>query len=229
MEHEKKEPTLYTPVFRSGHNLSFLLSGEYFNWVLSPSTLISQLQSFESFSTSTVNIGLFVKYTYHINIVKNSGFFIGTTTGILGNTMHNHKLQQGLAIAFPSLLTGLVLNVRPAMRILAALEYGALWYPNMNTLAIPKDSREPQMFKQISPVPDMFSIFAGMDYFYKKNKAFTLNIGWRYQTLTPLHNGSSNIYLNTLSLKNNSSFLQFGVTLLVGDLSETLQNIFSSK
>lgn len=55
-----------------------------------------------------------LRYVYHINIVYNFGFFVGTTTGILMDPGNYGNLNLRYGFAFPSILGGLSLNLGKA-------------------------------------------------------------------------------------------------------------------
>ncbi|RDB36208.1 hypothetical protein [Spirobacillus cienkowskii] len=207
----------YVPVFRSGHNLSIFYSAEYSKWDVSQKISSSSNQKISAFQSHAINSGLFLRYSYHINLISRFGFFVGTTTGFLTdfNLGSNTRLLQSHGYLFPSILGGLTYNLAKS-RILAGIEYSAVWYKFMNV------KTDADIVKNISPVPDMICIFLGLDYFFKKNKAFSFQSGWRLQQITPLNNNSSATYLNTLSIKNNSYFAGFGITFQIGDINSII-------
>lgn len=198
----------YVPVFRAGHNLSFFYSAEYSTWTIDQDATSVESEKIKPLSQTGVNSGVFVRYAYHINIVSNFGFFVGTTAGALVDMGTYGRLKQGYGFAFPTILAGLTLNLGQSFRFFSGAEYGATWYPEMTI------TTDRGIAKVIGPVPEMYSVFGGVDYFFSKNKAFLFQMGWRNQTVSNLNNASS---LNTLSIQNNSYFAQAGLTLQVGD------------
>ena len=213
----------YIPIFRSGHSVSFLYSAEYSTWMVNQNSAATSQETITPFSKSSMNSAFFIRYAYHINIVSNFGFFVGTTAGTIIDMGSYGNLKQSYGIAFPTIMTGLSLNLGQNFRILTGAEYGATWYPEMT---ITTDSG---ISKTIAPVPDMFSVFGGFDYFFTRNKAFTFQLGWRYQEVTPLNNNSSGTYLNSLSIQNNSYFAQIGLTVQIGDINQAITSVIPIK
>lgn len=213
----------YIPVFRSGHNLSFLLSGEYSTWNFNQMSASSNQNKISNFSNTGANAAFYLRYAYHINIISFLGFFIGTTAGMLSEVEPYGKLKQGYGVLFPTLLGGLVVNMGQHFRMLSGFEYGATWYPEM------KITTNSGNEKLISPVPDMFSAFAGFDYFVTRNKAITFQGGWRKQALITLNNGSSNTYLNTIGLENESYFVALGLTIQIGDFNQAINSVLPKR
>lgn len=213
----------YIPIFRSGHNLSILYSAEYSTWTVNQNFGLEGQEKISPFSRTEMNSALFVRYAYHINIVSVFGFFVGTTAGVFANTGSYGQLKQSYGFEFPTIMAGLSLNFGQSFRLLGGAEYGATWYPEM---AITTDSG---VSKTIAPVPDMFSVFGGIDYFFSKNKAITFQLGWRTQEVTPLNNDSSGTYLNSLSIHNESYFAQVGLTLQIGDINQAISSVLPLK
>lgn len=209
----------YIPIFRSGHNLSILYSTEYSTWRVSQNVSSTSDEKISSINESRVNAAFFVRYSFHVNVINNFGFFLGTTSGIIIDIENYGNLKQGYGIAFPSLLGGLALNLGQKFRILSGAEYGANWYPDME---ITTDSGHGKI---IAPVPNMFSVFAGLDYFFTKNKAFTFQLGWREQRVVALNSNSRNTYLNSLSIQNSSYFAQIGLSLQIGDINQAITSV----
>ncbi|WGL60645.1 hypothetical protein QEJ31_03385 [Pigmentibacter sp. JX0631] len=213
----------YVPDFRAGHNLSLLLSGEYSTWNFHQNSASSNQNVISDFSKTGGNAAFYLRYAYHINIISFFGFFIGTTAGILSEVESYGKLSQGYGVLFPTLLGGLVANMGQHFRLLSGFEYGATWYPEM------KITTNSGNDKMISPVPDMFSAFVGLDYFVTRNKAITFQGGWRKQSLIILNNGSSNTYLNTIGLENESYFVALGLTLQIGDFNQAISSVLPKR
>lgn len=209
----------YIPVFRSGHNLSILASGELSTWSFKQNSYATNQDAISPFSNTGSNAALYLRYAYHINIISFFGFFIGTTAGVIAEVEPYGKLKQGYGFLFPTLLGGLVANIGQHFRLLTGIEYGATWYPEMKLVT--NSGKE----KLISPVPDMYSLFAGVDYFVTKNKAITVQGGWRKQTLVSLNNSSSNTYLNTIELENESYFVALGLTIQIGDFNQAINSV----
>ena len=139
----------------------------------------------------------------------------------MGSTYGN--LRQGYGFSFPTMLSGLTLNVGQNFRLLSGAEYGANLYPSMSI------TTNSGVQNTIAPVPDMFSVFVGGDYFFKRNKAFSLQLGWRRQNVTTLNNNSSGTYLNLLSIHNDSYFMQIGLTFQIGDINKAITNVLPVK
>lgn len=213
----------YIPIFRSGHNLTILYSFEYSRWTVKQESVPIDQEKISPLSKTGMNSYLFIRYAYHINIVYNFGFFVGTTAGVITDMGTYGKLKQSYGLAFPTIMSGLSLNLGQNFRILGGIEYGATWYPEMEM------TTDSGVVKTIAPVPDMFSVFGGIDYFFSKNKAFTFQLGWRSQNVITLSNNSSAMYLNTLSIKNNSYFAQIGLTLQIGDINQAITSVLPMK
>jgi hypothetical protein len=213
----------YIPIFRSGHSITFLYSAEYSTWAVNQNTAATRQEKISSFSHTDMNSAFFIRYAYHINIISNFGFFIGTAAGAIIDMGSYGNLNQSYGFAFPTIMGGLSLNLAQNYRILSGAEYGATWYPEMSITSTSGVS------KTIAPVPDMFSIFGGIDYFFSKNKAINFQLGWRHQEITPLNNNSSGTYLNSLTIKNDSYFAQVGLTLQIGDINQAIKSVLSIK
>lgn len=209
----------YVPVFRAGHSLSLLMSGEYTTWEFQQSSAATNQDKISPFNNSGANAAFYVRYAYHINIISFFGFFIGTTAGAMLEVEPFGSLKQSYGFLLPTLLGGLVANIGHNARILAGIEYGATWYPEMKLITDTDQS------KTIAPVPDMYTVFGGLDYFVTWNKAFTFQTGWRKQILGTLNNNSSNTYLNTISLKNESYFIALGFTVQIGDFNQAFNSV----
>ncbi|APJ04420.1 hypothetical protein AXG55_11080 [Silvanigrella aquatica] len=209
----------YIPIFRSGHNLSILYSFEYSTWSLNQTSSASSQDTISPLVNSGINSLFLLRYAYHINIVSNFGFFVGTTAGFIIDMGNYGNLRQGYGFSFPTMLGGLSLNLGQNFRLLSGAEYGANWYPAMS---ITTDARVPNT---IAPVPDMFAVFGGMDYFFQKDKAFSFQLGWRHQNITPLNNNASGTYLNTLKIYSDSYFAQLGLTLQIGDINQAITSV----
>ncbi len=209
----------YVPDFRAGHNLALFYSAEYSNWTLKQNSTSVESEKIKPLSQTAVNSGFFIRYSYHINIISNFGFFVGTTTGLLIDMTSYGQLKQGYAVAFPTIMAGLALNIGQKFRIFSGAEYGAIWYPEMSI------TTDMGTAKVIAPVPDMYSVFGGFDYFFAKDKSLLFQMGWRRQNVMNLNNGSSNTYLNTLSIENNSYFAQFGVIFQIGDINQAIGSV----
>lgn len=219
----------FTPNFRSGHNLSLFLSGEYTTWGANqasvPSTPSNTSDTPEQINDKvkavTIDaaqgnkavIALFFRYSYHINIISSFGFFVGSTVGILasnGSYGAQKNFYPGYGISFPTVLGGLVQGIGQNFRILSGIEYGAVWFPKMRIYT------QSGIEKDLSPVPDMFGFFGGIDNFLSRNTAISLNVGYR-QIHNPCLNACSNsLYLNSLSITNKSYYTQLGITWLLG-------------
>lgn len=176
-----------------------------------------------SFSKTGVIPGFMLRYVYHINIVYNFGFFVGTTTGILMDPGNYGNLYLRYGIALPTILGGLSLNLGQSFRLLGGAEYGAIWYPEMT---ITTDSGTT---KVLGAVPDMFAIFGGVDYFFSRNRAFSFQVGWRHQKKTPLNDGSSGTYLNTLTIASDAYYAQMGLTFQIGDIYDAITSVIPTK
>ncbi len=213
----------YIPIFRSGHNVTFLYSAEYSTWTLNQNSAATSQEKISALSQTTMNSAFFIRYAYHINIVSNFGFFVGTTAGAMIDMGNSGRLKQSYGFAFPTIMGGLSLNLGQNYRLLSGAEYGATWYPEMT---ITTDSG---ISKTIAPVPDMFTVFGGLDYFFSKNKAFTFQLGWRSQEITSLNNNSSGTYLNSLTIQNNSYFTQIGLTIQIGDINQVITSVLPIK
>ncbi|WP_186647291.1 hypothetical protein [Fluviispira vulneris] len=210
-QEDTEENTLYTPTFRSGHTLSLLSSWERSTWHLNQ-TQSSSFGNISPISETRMGIALYFRYAYHINIVSNFGFFLGSTTGVIFPTTDYGNLKPGVGIAFPTALVGLSLNLKKQYRLFTGAEYGANWYPDMIVITDNGASRA------LAPVPDMLSFFGGLDYFYKKSLAFSFQSGYRITILRCTNNCSSTSFLNTLSISNQSVFVQLGLTWQVSEI-----------
>ncbi len=221
----------FLPNFRSGHNLSLFLSGEYTTWNANQtpdSSNPDNAVTVDPAQESKAVMALFFRYTYHVNIISSFGFFVGSTAGFLvsnGNYGKENNFYPGYGIAFPTVLGGLVQGLGQDFRLLAGIEYGAVWFPQMKIYSHSKDPNDPTKIitaeKDLSPAPDMVSIFVGLDNFLTRNTALSFNVGYRQIKNPCLNRCSSSIYLNSLSLTSNSYYTQIGVTWLVGTTLST--------
>ena len=217
----------FFPSFRSGHNLSLFLSAEYTTWRANQSLVPSnpgdtddQIRSvtINSAQESKPVLALFFRYAYHINIISSFGFFVGSTIGLFssnGSYGKQKNFYPGYGIAFPTVLGGLVQGIGQDFRLMTGIEYGAVWFPQMKIFTQSNEE------KGLSPAPDMFGIFVGVDNFLTRNTALSFNVGYRQVTNPCLNNCSSSIYLNSLSLTSKSYYTQLGVTWLVGEFTVT--------
>ncbi|KAB8029794.1 hypothetical protein [Fluviispira multicolorata] len=212
---ETEENTSYTPVFRSGHTLSLLTSWDHSTWNVSQNSA-SSFGTISSLSETRLGVGLYLRYAYHINIVSNFGFFLGTTAGLLLPVSNYGSLKPVYGYAFPTVMGGLSLNFSQNYRLLTGAEYGAAWFPDM-TILTDTTSTAASTSRALAPVPDVFSYFVGLDYFYKKNLALSFQTGYRLTKITCLNNCSSTSFLNTLSINNKSIFAQLGLTFQVSE------------
>jgi hypothetical protein len=215
----------FLPSFRSGHNISLLLSEEYSHWSLNqthlnyaPGANQSNLSSIviDPAEESKLISAFFFRYSYHINILSGFGFFVGSTVGFFlsnGNYGASQNFYPGFGVSFPTVMGGLVQNIGQKFRILSGIEYGAAWFPKMHVLTQSGDS------KNLAPVPDMASFYVGLDHFYSNNKAMSLYSGYRQILNTCLSNCSTSLYLNSLNIKDKSIYVQFGLTWIVGSLN----------
>lgn len=226
---KNQEPSqyIYTPSFRSGHNLGILFSTEYTNWSanqkVKPSlnennnTKITDL-TIDPAQSNNIVFALFFRYTYHINIISNFGFFLGSTSGFIfpnGSYGDKDNFYPGFGIALPTALVGLTLGVSQNMRLLSGAEYGAIWYPTM-TIHTQSPSN---IQKDLAAVPHALSAFIGIDNFLTRNTALTFNVGFRKTWVPCIDNCNSTVYLNTLEIESKSYFAQLGINWVVGDLN----------
>ena len=218
----------FLPSFRSGHNISLFLSGEYSNWAMTqtnaPKNILGTQAGFDAVTVDSANqtklLGsLFFRYTYHINILAGFGFFVGSTVGLFspnGNYGDKQNFYVGYGVSFPTVLGGLVQNIGQNFRLIGGIEYGAAWFPKMS---VTTRSGSEQL---LAPVPDMLSIYVGLDRFLKKNLALTIHFGYRQIMNTCLDNCSSSLYLNNFNITNQNYFTQAGFTWMVGGLNTDL-------
>ncbi len=214
------EEETFVPSFRSGHNLSAFISGEYTNWnVIQSSTPSTQDDAIQRVDASKPVIGLFFRYAYHINIISSFGFFIGSTVGIFasnGSYGLAKNFYPGYGVPFPTVMAGLVQNIGQDFRLLAGTEYSAAWFPKMTI------SSNNGVNKALNPTLDMISVFTGVDHFLNQNTAISLNLGYRQMRNPCLNNCIIPPYINSLKIVGQSYFTQLGVTWVVGDFNQLL-------
>jgi hypothetical protein len=216
---ENDKDSVFLPAFRSGHNLSLLLSSEYMRWNTSQINLNNSFQenfnqpnNISSASEAKTTVSIIFRYAYHINIISSFGVFVGSSAGITASNGYygiERNFYPGYGILFPTVLGGLVQNFGQEFRILSGIEYGAIWYPRM---AI---NNQGYQEKELSAVPDTYAFFIGVDDFFQKNKALSLNLGYRRTNSPSLDQGNSSIFLNSLNITSAGYYIQFGVTWLL--------------
>lgn len=206
----KRQEEVYLPSFRSGHNVSVFLSGEYNTWSITQNASAATNQALISpILQSRFVPAVFVRYTYDINIAGSTGFFLGSTAGLLAEQGSYGNFTAGYGISFPTATIGLIQNFKNVARAFVGAEYGAVWFPQM-TIQTDSGISEP-----LAGVPGVFSLYVGSDFFIDTNTAFTAQIGGRYSYMPCLNGCNSSTYLNTLTIQGQSEFVQLGMTWLI--------------
>ncbi|MES2615101.1 MAG: hypothetical protein V4591_06785 [Bdellovibrionota bacterium] len=212
---QNEDEEYFLPSFRSGHNLSLFLSGEYTTWSAQQSSSEGDSDVIDSAKANKTIIAMFFRYTYHINIISSFGFFVGSTAGVFasnGSYGEHRNFYPGYGFSFPTVLGGLVQGLGQDFRLLAGVEYGAVWFPQMQITT----STNKQL--GLGAVPDMYSIFIGIDNFLTRDTALSFNVGYRQISTPCLNSCSSSIYLNSLAITGKSYYTQLGMTWAVGEL-----------
>lgn len=202
---------VFLPTFRSGHNLSLLLTGERSSWYVS-SENTAPSEQVPSLHTHSFAPSVYFRYAYHIHIISGFGFFVGSTTGFIlsEGPYGDPSFSPGYGIAFPSVLGGLVMNFGLKFRLLTGAEYGAVWYPKMSVTTVGNTTHD------LGPAPNMVSFFAGGDYYLGSNTAVTAQAGIRSIRKPCLSDCNNTMYLNSLSIHRESYFVQLGTTWSLG-------------
>lgn len=206
---QEPQEEYFRPSFRSGHNATLLLSGEYTTWKVSQNAgnAINQ-EAISAIQQTKLVPALFFRYSYHFNIISSFGFFIGSTAGFIASNGSYGNFYPGYGISFPTVTLGLVQNVEDFFRLLIGGEYGAIWYPNMT---IKTDSGTTN---SLAAVPNIFSVYLGSDFFLERHTAISTQIGGRYFYVPCLNSCSNSNYVNSLSIQGQSIYAQAGLTWL---------------
>lgn len=199
----------FQPDFRSGHNMTILLSGEYTTWSVSQSSAsVTNQDAVSSIQQSKFIPGLFLRYSYHFNFISSFGFFVGSTAGFVASNGYYGSFFPGYGIFLPTVTLGLVQNFPGLLRLIAGAEYGAAWYPNMTV------TTHSGTVNSLSAIPHIFSGYVGTDFFFDRHTAFSTQVGGRYFYVPCLNSCSSSNYLNSFDIRGQSLFAQAGLTWL---------------
>lgn len=212
----------YQPTFRSGHNVSAFLTEEYINWYAAqnqaPTGTDSTVRALkiDTVDTSKLNMGLYFRYAYHINIISNFGFFVGSTTGMFmpfGIYGVHRNFTPGLGLALPSVLGGLVLGLGPNYRMTGGAEYGAIYFPMMKIYTEANDQ------KVLSPTSDMINAYIQLEKNFHRDSLYILGFGYRKTFNPQINGGNDSVYTNSLTLRSKGWYMQVGLNWLIEESS----------
>lgn len=213
----QRVPNFFVSNFHLGHELSLFVSLERNHWKIfqevSPVLVSDKIYPVDEIHYGQ---GFFVRYKYHSLIYAGFGFFLGSTFGGVydKNRYGQSRFKPGSGVFFPTILAGLEHNFSPVFRIYSGIEYGVVWYPNMEILTGAGRTMK------LAAVPDLYSFHFGADYFLNANTSLGLLIGYRKISNPCLSTCKNDTYvnnINALNLDNEVIFGQIGASVNLND------------
>ena len=191
--------------FRPGHNLSLFGSWSQFAWKVKKAGEVQSLNATQSVPT------LSLRYTYHVNLFRNSGMVFGTTFATHIGNQTNQGFRPGVGIQLPSLAFGLTQNVLSTWRFTALAEYSATWFPWMTARGV--DSRV-----ELASLPDTLTLTGQIDYFVSLSSALSIESGFGQVGSAIVAKPSNNTVAATTDFRASRWFVGLGWTVSLGDL-----------
>ncbi len=192
--------------FKPGHNLTLNLVVQQTSWKVSDTESVSGGTSF------SLAPGAQFRYSFHVNIVGNTGFALGT-----GLSAFSHEdavgeaFSPGWSVSFPSISVGAVQNLGQDTRLTGFFEYAATYFPKFVVFAKTNDGLNETEEVAVSFAPDSLLTSLQIEQFLSRTLSVVLSGGYRKVFTYCLGGCGSQSFVNDIQFDQEGLLLGLGM------------------